>query len=157
MTVLDTRGARGAINSTTVRYLVGMFLVLIGVILGLGIARWSETANSDAVVTYVGPSVERSLAMEQSHDVLEEWGRAQVAALSGAGSVTYVGPSVERSLAMEQSQDVLEEWGRAQASALASGSDSGPLVERSLAMEQSHELLEEWGRVHAELLAPENG
>lgn len=116
MTVLDTTGARGASNSTTVRYMVGMFLVLIGVILGLGIARWTETASGDALVTYVGPSVERSLAMEQSQDVLEEWGRAQASALA---SDSDSGPLVERSLAMEQSHDVLEEWGRVHAELLA--------------------------------------
>ncbi|HEU4318798.1 MAG TPA: hypothetical protein VFS66_01810 [Acidimicrobiia bacterium] len=82
MTVLDGRGAPGAISATKARYTVGIFLILIGIILGIGLGRSTAPAGNDASVTYVGPSVERSLAMERGHDVLEEWGRAQAAALS---------------------------------------------------------------------------
>ncbi|HET9259652.1 MAG TPA: hypothetical protein VFP42_05925, partial [Acidimicrobiia bacterium] len=142
------------------RYLVGTSLVLLGMIVGLGVGRWVEVGNGDAAVTYFGPSVERSLAMERSHVALEGWGRAQAAALDSAMAATYVGPSVERSLAMERSHDALERSGRAQAATLGSAAGSGiyegSSVERSLAMERSHDVLEEWGKTHARLLAAEN-
>ena len=121
MTVLDDRGARGVMTGVPLGYLVGTLLVLLGMIVGIGVGRWVETRSRDAGVTYVGPSVERSLAMERSHDALEEWGRAQAAALgSAAGAATDIEPSVERSLAMEGSHDVLEAWGQVYAKLLAS-------------------------------------
>jgi hypothetical protein len=144
MTVIQRKEAGGFIRSAR-GVAIALTLVVVGVAAGLAIDRVTDQV---AAVTYEGPLVERSLAMEAFYN-----------------GTTYEGPMVKRSLAMEAfygaDQGLLNRAAEITAAKFAAGAgaDQGllnraaeitaakadaaagawfehPLVKRSLAMEE---------------------
>jgi hypothetical protein len=119
MTVLQRKEAGGFIRSAR-GVAIALTLVVAGVAAGFAIDR---AVNEVGAVTYEGPMVERSLAMEAFY-----------------GGITYDGPMVERSLAMDAYYRALSEpmvkRSLAMEAFYGGTTYEGPMVKRSLAMEE---------------------
>ena len=101
MTVIQRKETGGFIRSAR-GIAIGLALVVLGVAAGFAIDR---AANEVGAVTYEGPMVERSLAMEAFYNGTTYVGpmvKRSLAMEAFYNGTTYEGPMVKRSLAMEE-------------------------------------------------------
>jgi hypothetical protein len=101
MTVLQRKELGGFIRSAR-GVAIALTLVVLGVVAGFVIDR---AANDAVAITYEGPLVERSLAMEAFYNGTTYEGpmvKRSLAMEAFYNGTTYEGPMVKRSLAMEE-------------------------------------------------------